>query len=110
LAGYFYKQKDKKMITDNDFLLLVDSTYNEVHESDNEDWEQEFFDKLRDKIHDISPYLRVDSFIYDEDCDSVSDILCFLERRISMKDGGELISMVDLVTDTGYVIVLLKRL
>lgn len=98
------------MITDNDFLLLVDSTYNEAHESDNDDWEQEFFNNLCDRIRAISPHLRVDSFIYDDDCDDISDILCFLERRISMKDGGELISMASLDTDTGYVIALLKRL
>lgn len=97
------------MITDNDFLLLVDSAYNDAHESGNEDWEQEFFDNLHDKVHAISPYLRVDSLIYDEDCDDISDLLDFIGRRVSMKDGGELISMANLVTDTGYVIALLKR-
>ena len=98
------------MITDDDFLTLVDSTYNEAYQSGREDWEQAFFDHLSYKIHEISPHLRVDAFLWDGDCDDVSDILCFLERRISMKDGGELISMANLATDTGYAIVLLKRL
>lgn len=98
------------MITDSEFYAIVNDTYADCISQNSEEWEDDFMAQLEDKIAAKSPFLRVRSFIFDSDCDSVSDLLYFFKGCITMREGGEVLCLSFVETAYGYVVSVLKRL